>query len=287
MFGSSKSAGAARLQIFSPALLGRERRTANEAMIRALCANAYIGGSTSLCRVLGRYKMYVDTQDIGLSVHLMLEGYWEMWLTEALAHVLKPGMVAVDVGANLGYFSVLMADLVGPAGYVHAFEPNPAIAARLRMTAKSNGFATRLAVHQIGLGDEEGATFRLVIPDNEPKNGFMVSADGDQPGDLVTIRRLDGFEELLDADVIKIDADTSELAIWRGMRGIFDRGRPLIIFLEFNPVRYEEPLQFLKSILAEGFSITRVDLVVGLRPVTVDDVLTFAPGEDQMLMIRR
>jgi hypothetical protein len=105
--------------------LKREARTLNEATIRSLCHSAYLGDNTALCRVLGRYKMYVDSQDFGLSPHLMLDGYWEMWVTEALVSLVRPGMVVADIGANLGYYALLLADLVGDAGMVHAFELTP------------------------------------------------------------------------------------------------------------------------------------------------------------------
>ena len=58
-------------------------RTFNEAEIRALCRTAYCGDHTTLCRVLGRYQLFVDTRDIGISSHLMLGGFREMWGTRA------------------------------------------------------------------------------------------------------------------------------------------------------------------------------------------------------------
>ena len=69
-----------------------------------------------------------------------------MWLTEALSAVLTKGAVAVDIGANLGYFTLLMAELVGPAGAVHAFEPNPAIADRLARSCDIDGYSERVTV---------------------------------------------------------------------------------------------------------------------------------------------
>jgi hypothetical protein len=102
-------------------------RGQNEAIIRSLCRNAFLGNATSLCTVLGRYKMFVDSEDVGLSAHLLMDGYWEMWATEVMAQLIKPGMVVADVGANLGYYTVLMGELVGETGAVHAFEPNPAM----------------------------------------------------------------------------------------------------------------------------------------------------------------
>ena len=280
----------AKLRLFSPAFLNRRDRTDNEARIRALCANAFVGDSTAVCRVLGRYKMYVDTLDVGLSVHLVMDGYWEMWLTEIIAETVKPGMLAIDIGANLGYFSVLMADLVGSSGNVHAFEPNAALVQRLNYTARANGFDRTLHVHPFGLGDVDGALYRFIIPEDDPKNGFIVPAEAglsaDTPG-LIATRRLDSFPELLDADVLKIDADTAERKIWKGMRGIFDRNRSMTIFLEFNNERYENPQDFLSEIVAEGFSLAKVDLEDGIIACTARDVLADTTSEDQMLVIRR
>lgn len=280
---------AAKLRLFSPMFLARKYRTQNEARIRALCASAYVGGDTAVCRVLGRYKLYVDTQDFGLSVHLMMDGYWEMWLTEVIARTVRPGMLAVDVGANLGYFSVLMADLVGGEGRVHAFEPNAALAARLRKSVTANGFGEMLTVHQTALGDVDGALFHLVIPENDPKNGFLTPAGegSDAFPDVLAVRRLDSYPELLDLDVIKIDADTAEPAIWRGMRGIFDRGRAMTIFLEFNNARYAAPRDFLAEITAEGFSLARIDLDSGIKSCTVEEIVKVVGNQDQLLVIRR
>ena len=83
----------------------------HEAEVRALCQTAYLGDHEALCRVLGRYKIYVDTRDIGIASHLMLEGYWEMWVTQAMMRMVRRGSVVADIGANLGYFTLLLADL--------------------------------------------------------------------------------------------------------------------------------------------------------------------------------
>src|SRR5918912_920802 len=91
----------------------------------ARCMAVPVDPITALCRVLGRYKMYVDLRDTGFVPHLMFEGYWEYWITDFMWRNLGPGQVALDVGANHGYYTVLMSDLVGAQGMVRAFEPNP------------------------------------------------------------------------------------------------------------------------------------------------------------------
>ena len=176
-------------------------RARNEAAVRSLCQNAYLGDQTALCRVLGRYKAFVDTADTGLSSHLLLDGYWEMWVTEALLGFVREGMVAVDVGANLGYFTLLLADLCGSSGRVHAFEPNPALLDRLRRTLAVNGYGPRTRVHGVPLSDEDGRAVELVVPGGEPKNGHIVAAGLSDAGSSVALRtrRLDSVAGLAGA----------------------------------------------------------------------------------------
>jgi len=267
-------------------------RHRNEAVIRQLCGNAYLGQGRSLCRVLGRYKMIVDTTDVGLSSHLLLDGYWEMWLTELLVQLVKPGMKVVDVGANLGYFSLLMADLVGPTGQVHAFEPNTDLARRMAQSLAINGFEGIATVHEQALADAE-ADVLLVVPTDEPKNAHLLPADHPVSNDLQTesrlmrTRRLDSYLELHDADIIKVDADTSEMTIWHGMSGILEKGRSLTIVLEFARIRYDDPGAFIDRILSDGFAMSVITLEGGVHPISRDAVLSAPPTEDVMLLLVR
>ncbi len=276
--------------LFDLGQLCNRPRVENEAHIRSLCQSAYLGGGTALCRVLGRYKLFADTTDVGLTPHLLLDGYWEMWLTEALAEVLKPGMRALDVGANLGYFSLIMADRVGSHGHVHAFEPNPPIAARLRQTLAINGFGQNSTVHQVALSDADCDEALLVCPPGEPKNAYLVAAGSVPRGPNIVglpTRRLDGFTTIGDPDVVKIDADTAEYAIWHGMAGLFDTRRPMTVFLEFALARYARPTAFLADIQKAGFSLARLELEGGIRSVRVDDIICQPDTVDQMLVLRR
>lgn len=275
-----------RGELFPLNSLTPDRRAANEARIRADCASTYLGDGLALCRVLGRFKMYVDTRDIGLSPHLILDGFWDIWLTEAIAAAVKPGSVFVDIGANLGYFSLLAAELCGPTGRVHAFEPNPAIADLLTNSRAVNGFTQRIVLHRTALADVDGRRFRLVVPPGEPKNAHIVPADDAAEGAGVLIsRRLDSFEALHRADVIKIDAEGAEEMIWAGMAGLFAQSRPCTIFLEFNTARYADPNAFLAALRAPGFTVARL-MGQGDEPVSDGDILAIE-RDDQMLVLRR
>lgn len=226
--------------LFDLASLSQPVRSDNEARIRGLCHNAFLGGETSLCRVLGRYKIFVDTGDVGLSTHLLIDGYWKMWATEAMQQIVRPGWTAVDVGANLDYFTLLLADLVGANGQVLAFEPNPFTVARLRRSVAVNGFGGRTIVHDTALSDAEGVAC-LVVPPGEPKNSHITAPCKD--GIVVRRQRLDSYDVV--PDFIKIDAEGAEEAVWRGMTRILAAPRPLTILVEYVLDRYADPGLFL------------------------------------------
>lgn len=269
--------------------LTQHSRLDNEAVVRALCHSSYLGGYTALCRVLGRYKMFVDTRDIGLAPHLMLEGYWEMWVTEALIATLREGMVVADVGANVGYFTLLMADLVGSTGRVHAFEPNPFLVELLGKSLSVNGFWARVSLHQTALSNEDGRLMELFIPPGEPKNGHLIALTDQTSEDALTVgcSRMDSLLDWEGLDLAKVDVEGAEQLVWAGMKGLLDGGRLKTVFIEFAVGRYDDPASFLRDLLAPGFSLGLVDVGRGIVPASIEQVLSADPLEDIMLVLRR
>lgn len=273
-------------QLFDPREIGARPRWQTEAIVRSLCYNAFVGNKTALCRVLGRFQMFVDTTDVGLGTHLLTHGGWEMWHTEALVELLKPGMTAVDVGANVGYFTLLMAELVGPEGRVHAIEPNAGIAALLRRSIDVNGFGARTTVHELALGDATEQV-ALVVPAHEPKNAYVVPAVGRRSETRVASQRFDAMPELLTADLIKIDVEGSEERVWQGMRGLLGSGRPLTIILEVKLERYADAPGFVDELDRHGFSLSVIDPADGIVPIDRAGLLARRHDEDQLVVLRR
>ena len=256
------------------------------ALCRDRCRYAYLGNGTSLCRVLGRYKMYVDTNDHGVSSHLLMDGCWEMWMVEMFLDLVKPGMIVADAGANLGFFALLMADLVGEHGHVHAFEPNPQMADRLRASVAVNGFGRRTTVHEVGLSDRWGEAAMAVAP-NEPGGGHLID-DVRRAGAIpIQIRRLDSLNGLENIDFIKIDVEGSEERLWAGMSGIIAQNRPLTIILEFIADRYRDPSLFLNDMLKRDFTMQHLTFDDGVVPITPAELLKLPATEDQMILLTR
>lgn len=247
----------------------------------------YLGDHLALCRVLGDMKMFVDTRDHVLAPHLMTDGYWESWITLATLRALKPGMVAVDVGANYGYFSILMGRCVGRSGKVIAFEPNPHLATLARKSLWISGIRQVDEVRQEAAYSTTGETVRFFIPDERPMNARVVD-EAPYAGtmiDVPTVRLDDVLPDTV--DFIKIDAEGGEREIWRGMSRIIATNPQLQILLEFNPKRtaHYDPYEFLKTIRADGFEVAKVNYTGSYEVVDGDKLI--ANGSEQMLFLRR
>ena len=265
-------------------LAWRPLRSVNQRRIRQRCRVAQAEDGVALCRVLGRFKFYVDAADHGLAVHLMLDGYWEMHVTQVVAALVRPGMVAVDVGANQGYYTVLMADLVGPGGHVHAVEPNARMMSLLRRSVLANGFGSRVALHAAPIGPE-GDELVLRVPEGSPSGAFMEAAPGDPAAQRAVT--LDAVLAGSDADFIKIDAEGAEMAAWAGMAGTLARSRSLTILMEFVLDRAREPAAFLADVARQGFELFHVHRGRGVQPVTAERILASPGGQEWMLLLRR
>ncbi|MBD0271075.1 MAG: FkbM family methyltransferase [Acetobacteraceae bacterium] len=267
-------------------------RVAAEGAMRARCMVVPVDPTTALCRVLGQYKMYVDLRDTGFVPHLMFEGYWEYWITEFVWRNVRPGEVALDLGANHGYYTLLLADLVGARGKVHAFEPNPRLAELLERNIALNGFWNVAEARAEAVCDRNGDTVRLMVPLRDPKNAHLVSPDLDIPPDLDRGRfalhevPMVTLDEAVPgrADFLKIDVEGAEEAVWRGMQRLIARSPGIKILMEFNPRRCEDPRRMLAE-MAALFPLREVNFDGRTAPCSPGGLL--ARGEETMLYLSK
>jgi FkbM family methyltransferase len=267
--------------------LGKSSRTANRMRIRSRCQMVRLENAV-LCRVLGRYKMYVDSRDTGLAPHLIRLGTWEFHVTEAIIGFIRSGMTVVDVGANQGYYTMLLADLVGPDGRVYAAEPNPRMMSLLRRSAQVNEFGGRISLVPQPLSARSGDIVTLHVPDGLPQNGSMMW-NGNERSESFTLTTTTLDELIGDGpvDFIKIDVEGAEEMVWMGMERIIARNKPLAIFLEFTPDRYSDPVAFLKAMLASGFELGQVHPRHGVRSASINEVLDGPVNQDRILTLVR
>jgi FkbM family methyltransferase len=264
-------------------------RTIGEAAIRSRCHVVNIDPVTAICRVLGRYKMFVDLRDVGFAPHLMMEGYWEYWNSEFMWNTVKPGDICIDVGANHGYFSLLLADLAGPNGFLYSIEPNPRLFDLLTRTMNLNGFHRRSKMVQAAIGSGPGE-LPLLVPIVEPKNARLISEaqasvprkavrDGTEEIHRVSVLALDDLVQGA-ADFIKIDVEGAEEAVWAGMQKLLDRSPKIRIAMEINCQRCKDPEKLLTSI-ASRFPLREIGFDGKSHPVSASEIMS--RREDTML----
>lgn len=162
-------------------------------------------------------------------------GVFEPEETEQVRNYLKPGMTIVDVGANVGYYTLMAAAAVGGAGRVLAFEPSPYAFERLAETLRRNGVSNVLAL-PIGLGEAERA-LPLFMPQRPGNHTPSMVAAGRGGGLEVPVRRLDDClaeHRVERVDLMKIDVEGFEPNVVEGAMGYITRGKVGAILCEFN-----------------------------------------------------
>ncbi|HMD47466.1 MAG TPA: FkbM family methyltransferase [Bryobacteraceae bacterium] len=162
-----------------------------------------------------------------------LLGSHEAEVQKVLAAILKPGMTYYDVGANVGFFAVIAARLIGPTGHVVCFEPLPANAQQIEYNSKLNGFSNVLTRCEALGGSDRIESFSLSA---EPTWGSLatVCKAPDQPhGQMqVTVRALDalcGPGGLPLPDLMKIDVEGAEEEMLLGAMATIRGSRPVLI----------------------------------------------------------
>jgi FkbM family methyltransferase len=265
--------------------LGKMSQLQAEVTMRRLSQVAYLGDGVVLARVFGALKMFLRTSDVGFAGHVMLDGFWEWWLTSFIAGWVRPGMTVVDVGANFGYYTILMAELVGPDGRVLAIEPAPQTVALLRKTVELNGYSRRTQIIASALAAEPG-TGLLWVPDSEPKNANLVG-ERDIPHGVTVDVPVTSLDEITKdgprIDFVKIDAEGGEVGVVAGMANLIARDRPAII-LEYNPKRYEDPKTFLEVLSDVYGNPVQLGYDAKLHPVDMSAILDRGNLEDRLLV---
>ena len=233
----------------------------------------YLGNNTVLCKILGSKKFFAMADDVGFSSHMIFDGYWEYWLSQHFCETIQPGDTVLDIGANLGYYTLIAADLVGPAGRVIAIEPNPHVFDLLSKSVQVNGYTrqTTLRNHALGSQDARGV-HPFFVPRNEPKNGRFVGLHEDiaflqTHGTVFDVQLGNIADEPLDrVDFIKIDVEGAEIEILRNLRPIIEKYRPKIV-CEVNFARGYSYADVREAMLETG-ELKHLDFDATVKPLT-------------------
>jgi FkbM family methyltransferase len=237
----------------------------------------YFGDHTALVATRWGAKMLVDTTDAMLSPWLVLDGLWESHVTDWLQHTLEPGQVFVDVGANIGYFTLLGGGLVGPGGRVVAVEAHPRLSELLRRNVIINGLHRSVTTFALAAWSTS-TDLELHMRENFASNSSLGSAGAE------ALARLGDTEEMVEVhavalddlladvprvDVIKVDVEGAEVHVFTGLARTLDANRDITIMFEWSPEQItgvgDDPGDLVALLEGHGFRFRLLE--DGLAPI--------------------
>jgi FkbM family methyltransferase len=192
------------------------------------------------------YRMCTDWNRFRSFVY----GTWEPEVTSAVTLTVKPGMTVIDIGAHIGYYSLLFAKCVGPTGRVFSFEPLPENLAMLRRNVQLNRLSNVQCFASALFSSKRELS--LAVPDESPNSGDgSVIHDRGRKHILVSAITLDSFcaSGKIQPDVLKMDIEGAEYDVLVGARDTISRCRPklLIELHHFDGNRAAHPVPDLLS----------------------------------------
>ncbi len=232
--------------------------------------------------VVHGHKMFLDKHDtLGLS----LNGSYEEFETEIVTKKVKKGDIVLDIGANIGYYTLIFARLVGEKGRVYAFEPDPVNFALLKRNIEINGYKNIVLIEK-AVSDQSGKVQLFLCEENKGDHRIYNSGDNRTMINVESVSLDDYFDQKQQIDFIKMDIQGAEGLALQGMKGILKRNKNIKIVTEFWPIGLKRSGTSSKAVLASlqdlGFTLLELDeKKKQLSPVKISTLLKKYTAEDE------
>lgn len=227
------------------------------------------------------HKMLWGSEGITSALTL---GIYEPLETEIVKREIKKGDIVLDLGANIGYYTLLLARLVGEEGKVFAFEPDPTNFSWLEKNVEMNGYKNVVLIPK-AVSNKTGKIRLYLSQRNRADHRIYDSQDGRQSIEIETVRLDDYFKDYGGKiDFIKMDIQGAEGEALQGMSGLL-KNNDVKMLMEFSPgglkISGMEPEECLKLLTGFGF---RLYDIVGrekkMKPVSIPELLgKYTPGK--------
>jgi len=224
-------------------------------------------------------KMFLDAND---SLRLSLREYSPL-ATHLVKSEVKRGDVVIDLGANIGYWTLFFAQLVGENGRVFAFEPEPSNFKILEKNVRINGYQNVVLIQKAASSITGRA--KLYLSYESTDNRIYDTHDNRDFINIETIT-LDEYFRTFDREInfIKSNIQGADFAAIQGMSSLLKKSKNIKIMTEFSPYLLKpfnaEPEEFLKTLTDEGFNLYDINSVDNkIYSTTVNELLKKYPSE--------
>lgn len=205
------------------------------------------------------HKIFLDSKD---SLKLSTVGSHENFETDIVKKIIKKGDIVIDIGSNIGYYTLIFAKLVGDTGKIYAFEPDQTNFSLLKKNVEINGYQNVMLENKIVANsnsqmslflDKENLGAHSIIPHDD---ALQVKVDSVKLDDY-----LKGFNEKI--NFIKMDIEGGEAEALKGMVTILQNSNELKIMSEFNPPLLKkfglEHEEYIRTFQKFGFDVFHID----------------------------
>ncbi|MDZ4678576.1 MAG: FkbM family methyltransferase [Oligoflexia bacterium] len=208
------------------------------------------------------FELYVTMSDFTFR-HVYFLGIYEPVVSGLIKKLAKPGQIWADVGANIGFYTLLLSKILGEKGKIYAFEPNPKVINLLEKSLLANRVEnivlTKAAVSD---GNQKNLTLQIPLHENE-RASLVHHKDIKEYSEIqVPVLKLDDFvkKNNLRFHGIKIDIEGAEILAFKGMQNIFKDSPPKIIVSEVShlPDCLMTPVELIKYIEGCGYLSYRI-----------------------------
>jgi FkbM family methyltransferase len=232
----------------------------------------YLGNRRAMIELHDGSPFVIDTESLDISTDLIRRGRWEDWIEPHITNSVGPGSVFVDVGANMGYYSIVVGRVVGPTGRVYAYEPNPSLYGLLKKNFFINGLNGEAFPCALGRERRDATLWARTVDSgggylsNDPNCDATGSGHAGMP---IEVRALDDIlSKDTQIDSMKIDVEGHEPEVVAGAEHAIKRSHGLKMFIELNPQAWVsqgyDPKVFLGGLASMGFDF-RILLPEGVK----------------------
>ncbi len=236
-----------------------------------------------VCKTLDSFYICVDKDDYGYAPHAKTDGFWESWITAWILNNVKSNFRVLDIGANHGYYSLMLAQICTE---VDAYEPQKKLCDLINKSKKINNLQN-LNIYNSAISNSVGNA-EFMVPIHHGMNGTLGNKFSYAPFGFETINvstdTLDNIGKSY--DFIKIDAEGGENLIWDGMQNYIEKNPHTLYLIEWRYDRYENPEVFAYSIF-EKFNVSEVNTSSFEVEINNPETLFTRKNEDWMLALRK
>jgi FkbM family methyltransferase len=241
------------------------------------------GGDNLIISRVDDFIMAFPAEEWRLPVYQILVGQLEPGLASLMKSKIREGMVVVDIGANVGTYTLLALQRIGTSGRVISYEPTPRVFDILKNNVWINGYIEggQADLRQKAASDGSQDHGQFFISSNSLMNSlYGEDTSSTRPVQVIEVETVSLDQDLADIpriDVVKIDTEGAEPMILRGMHRIIERSPGITCFIEFAPshlIRAKVDMrEFLAEIRSLGFQIQEVVEPTGELRATTDEAL--------------